>query len=99
MHTRWSQVAACLQRYRDILDFAPGSPSDFFITWGNTQDQVVVELAWFGDLAAIFTYGTVPTKILDAVTACLDQLGLSVLREKDIHELEQNGVWQLLFES
>jgi hypothetical protein len=99
MQTRWSQVAACLQAYRDVLEFYPGSPSNFFITWGSTQDEIVVELSWFGNLAAIFTYGTVPAQILATVTACLEQLGLSVLRQEDIQELEQNGVWQVIFES
>jgi hypothetical protein len=99
MHTRWSQVAACLQVYRDTLDFYPGSPSDFFITWSSAQDQVVVELSWFGNLAAVFTYGIVPAQILATVTICLNQLGLSVLQQEDIQELEQNGAWQILFES
>jgi len=61
------------------------------------ENQIVIELTVFGNITAVFVYGSIPDSVLWDITNCITSCGLIQLSESEIQELEKNNHYHQLF--
>jgi len=93
------QVSTCLQRFPDAVNVYAGSASAITVHCDETETNlVVIEFSFYGPLAAVFAYGSVPGMLLDTADKCIANADLIKLTASEVEELERTGQYLDLFE-
>jgi bifunctional pyridoxal-dependent enzyme with beta-cystathionase and maltose regulon repressor activities len=98
LHENTAKISVCLSTVEGIKDVHPGSTSSIHaIVNGNKGASVVIECSLYAPLVAIFIHGNAPSIIVQHIVQCIRKLGFLDLQQDEIQELEQEGLWLLLF--
>lgn len=99
------QVTVNVDRLKTCLDQLSGISSIYIGTStsleiyvdSSMKNQVVIELAVEGPLAATFVYGSVSRDTLESIYQCIHDCELIQLSDDEIRELEQHSNYHQLF--
>lgn len=98
MEPVWAEVWSTLQGVPSLAHAYRDFPFSIFIPLSpQSHDELVIQLAITGRIAAVFCYGTIPPDVVYTVTTILQDQNFIILTDVERHALEQSGDWTLLF--
>lgn len=98
LHKNIAEIILGLSMIKEVKDAYPGTTSSVCATISSDINaSVVIECSLYAPIVAIFSYGNVPFITMQHIIQCVHDIGLIDLQPDEIQELEQEGVWRVLF--
>lgn len=98
LHDSTSKIVTCLSAIEGLQNVHYGSTSSVCGSINGVENaSFVLEFSLYAPFIAVFIYGNVPSIIVQCVQQCIHELNFIQIQQDEIQELEQEGLWHVLF--